>query len=61
MADDSKENSKLNTDETLEGSSSDDDNSNVNSGESEEAVKTFKDLVGRYFSTINKQHHSSAS
>ncbi|XP_071391144.1 probable ATP-dependent RNA helicase DDX47 isoform X2 [Centroberyx affinis] len=44
MADDSEQSGKLKTDETLEGSSSDDDNSDVNSGENDEAVKTFKDL-----------------
>uniref|UniRef100_UPI003AACCD38 probable ATP-dependent RNA helicase DDX47 isoform X3 n=1 Tax=Centroberyx gerrardi TaxID=166262 RepID=UPI003AACCD38 len=44
MADDSEQSGKLKTDETLEGSSSDDDNSDVISGENDEAVKTFKDL-----------------
>ncbi|XP_053194336.1 probable ATP-dependent RNA helicase DDX47 [Scomber japonicus] len=44
MAEDSKESSKLKTDETLEGSSSDNDNSNDNVVETEEVVKTFKDL-----------------
>lgn len=37
---------KPNTDETLEDSSSDDDNSHFNGGENDETVKTFKDLVG---------------
>lgn len=45
MADEGKEIVKLNTDETLEGSSSDNDNSHVNSAENDETVKTFKDLV----------------
>lgn len=44
MAD--EENVKSNTDETLASSSSDDDDvSHVNGGESDEGVKTFKDLV----------------
>lgn len=69
MADDVVESVKPNTDETLEGLSSDCDNSHLSSGENEEAVKTFKDLVGlsnraknrRHFSNINKQRHSSLS
>uniref|UniRef100_A0A8D0A3M4 RNA helicase n=1 Tax=Sander lucioperca TaxID=283035 RepID=A0A8D0A3M4_SANLU len=44
MADDVVESVKPNTDETLEGLSSDCDNSHLSSGENEEAVKTFKDL-----------------
>lgn len=46
MADNPKESSKLKTDETREGSSSDDDSSNVNGGKSDDTLKTFKDLVG---------------
>ncbi|XP_044038311.1 probable ATP-dependent RNA helicase DDX47 [Siniperca chuatsi] len=41
---DVEESVKPNTEEALEGSSSDNDNGHVNSGESDEAVKTFKDL-----------------
>ncbi len=43
---DSEDSVKPNTHETLEGSSSDDDNSQFNSGDTDETVKTFKDLVG---------------
>lgn len=46
MADDAVESVKPNIDETLEGSGSEDENSPVNSGENEVAVKTFKELVG---------------
>lgn len=53
-----------NTDETLEGSSSD-ENGDLNSGENDEAVKTFKDLVGssrrakkRCNFSLNKQYYS---
>ncbi|XP_029364656.1 putative ATP-dependent RNA helicase DDX47 isoform X2 [Echeneis naucrates] len=44
MADDSERSVQPNTDETLEGSSSDDDDHSGNNGENDETVKTFKDL-----------------
>lgn len=44
MADDREQRMKPETDKTVEGSSSEDENSLVNSGENE-VVKTFKDLV----------------
>lgn len=43
---DVEENVKPNTDETLGGSGSDDDNSQSDGGEVDETVKSFKDLVG---------------
>lgn len=45
MADDSRESVKENTSENVEGSSSDEDDELVNNEESEETMKTFKDLV----------------
>lgn len=45
MADDTAQTVNVKTDEALEGSISDDNNSNVNNGEKDEVVKTFKGLV----------------
>lgn len=45
MEDDRPECVKPNTDETVDSSSGEDENSHVYSGENEEVVKTFKDLV----------------
>lgn len=43
---DVEESVKLNREETHEGSSGEDVNSDFNSGENDETAKTFKDLVG---------------
>ena len=53
---DVEESVKANTDETLEGSSSDDDNSHVNGGENDEAVKSFKDLVSLSHRVKERRH-----
>ena len=45
MADDCEESVKQNTNATLGDSSSDDDDKEIYNGETEEPVKTFKDLV----------------
>lgn len=47
MADDSRESVKENTSEDVEGSGTDKDGDLVNNEESEETMKTFKDLVGK--------------
>lgn len=46
MADDSETSCGLNKDEALEGSSTEEDNADVNNAENSTEVKTFKDLVG---------------
>lgn len=54
MAD--EESVKPNTDETLEGSSSDEGSDHGDGGENDETVKSFKDLVGLLQRAKEKKH-----
>lgn len=53
---DGEESVKSNSNRTLDGSSSEDENGRGESGENEEAVKTFKDLVGLSHATPRVTH-----